>query len=335
MFPTIAFRDLSHRNFRLYFFGQGVSILGTWMQQVAVAWLVYCLTNSAAWLGLVAFAGQIPCFVVAFRRSTYRPRQSPPPGDDYAGSGDGAGVWPGRPGPFGRDRGLASVRPQPARRRGRCVRHTGPPVSADGNGRDGRQFGQRHCLEFVDFQRGSPDRAGSGRALLACTSSGVCFLANGISFLAVLAALRAVCRLRATRSERRAATGRGWRRFQLCMGLWSHPFRVFAFGLGEHGSDGFVHASAVDRHVHSARRLEDTGHSYSGHGSWGAGGHDAARSQKNGRRAWQVDRRRAGAFRAGTGGLFVCEHLVGFGLVPGAGWIRVAAAHGCQQHGPW
>jgi MFS family permease len=65
MLPTIPFRALAHRNFRLYLFGQGVSVLGTWMQQVAVAWLVYCLTGSAVWLGVIAFAGQIPCLFVA------------------------------------------------------------------------------------------------------------------------------------------------------------------------------------------------------------------------------------------------------------------------------
>jgi MFS family permease len=51
----------AHRNFRLYIFGQGVSIIGSWMQQVAMAWLVYQLTaGSPQWLGLVCFAGQIP-----------------------------------------------------------------------------------------------------------------------------------------------------------------------------------------------------------------------------------------------------------------------------------
>jgi MFS family permease len=58
-------RALAHRNFRLYFFGQGVSVLGTWMQQVAVAWMVYGLTGSPLWLGLVAFAGQIPALVIS------------------------------------------------------------------------------------------------------------------------------------------------------------------------------------------------------------------------------------------------------------------------------
>ncbi len=65
MRSTTAFRALAHRNFRLYFFGQGVSVLGTWMQQVAVAWLVYRLTDSPLWLGLVAFAGQVPALFLA------------------------------------------------------------------------------------------------------------------------------------------------------------------------------------------------------------------------------------------------------------------------------
>ena len=51
------FRALAHRNFRLYFAGQAVSILGTWIQQVALSWLVYRITGSAALLGVTAFAG--------------------------------------------------------------------------------------------------------------------------------------------------------------------------------------------------------------------------------------------------------------------------------------
>jgi MFS family permease len=54
------FRALAHRNFRLYLAGQGISIIGTWMQHVAMAWLVYQLTGSPIWLGIVGFAGQIP-----------------------------------------------------------------------------------------------------------------------------------------------------------------------------------------------------------------------------------------------------------------------------------
>ncbi|OIP65752.1 MAG: MFS transporter [Nitrospirae bacterium CG_4_9_14_3_um_filter_53_35] len=57
-----AFR---HRNYRLFFAGQLVSLIGTWMQSVAQSWLVYRLTGSAMMLGLVGFASQIPVFLVA------------------------------------------------------------------------------------------------------------------------------------------------------------------------------------------------------------------------------------------------------------------------------
>jgi MFS family permease len=60
-----SFRALRHRNFRLFLGGQIVSLTGTWMQQVALGWLVYRLTRSAFLLGLVGFAGQIPSLFVA------------------------------------------------------------------------------------------------------------------------------------------------------------------------------------------------------------------------------------------------------------------------------
>lgn len=60
-----AFRALRHRNFRLFTAGQTVSLIGFWMQQVAVSWLVYRLTESAFLLGLVAFVSQAPVFVLA------------------------------------------------------------------------------------------------------------------------------------------------------------------------------------------------------------------------------------------------------------------------------
>jgi MFS family permease len=54
-----ALRALAHRNFRLFFAGQSVSLIGTWMQQVALAWEVFRLTGSAWWLGMAGFAAQI------------------------------------------------------------------------------------------------------------------------------------------------------------------------------------------------------------------------------------------------------------------------------------
>jgi MFS family permease len=57
-------RALVHRNFRLFFFGQGVSLIGTWMQQIALIWLAYRLSHSALFLGLVGFASQIPAALI-------------------------------------------------------------------------------------------------------------------------------------------------------------------------------------------------------------------------------------------------------------------------------
>jgi MFS family permease len=59
-----GFRALRHRNYRLFFAGQLISLIGTWMDQVAESWLVYRLTGSAL-LGTVAFASQIPVFLLA------------------------------------------------------------------------------------------------------------------------------------------------------------------------------------------------------------------------------------------------------------------------------
>lgn len=59
------FRTLRYRNFRLFFAGQGVSLIGTWMQHIAMGWLVYRLTNSPLLLGVVGFAAQIPVFILS------------------------------------------------------------------------------------------------------------------------------------------------------------------------------------------------------------------------------------------------------------------------------
>jgi MFS family permease len=60
----LLFRALKYRNYRLFFGGQTISLIGTWMQRIAMGWLVYRLTDSAFLLGIVGFAGQIPGFLV-------------------------------------------------------------------------------------------------------------------------------------------------------------------------------------------------------------------------------------------------------------------------------
>ena len=65
MRPTRLFSALTSRNYRLYFAGQIVSLIGTWMTQTASLWLVYHLSSSAFLLGLVAFATNIPTFFLS------------------------------------------------------------------------------------------------------------------------------------------------------------------------------------------------------------------------------------------------------------------------------
>lgn len=60
-----TFAALRHRNYRLFFAGQSISLIGTWLTRIATAWLVYRLTHSALALGIVGFAGQLPTFIFA------------------------------------------------------------------------------------------------------------------------------------------------------------------------------------------------------------------------------------------------------------------------------
>jgi MFS family permease len=60
-----VFRSLRHRNYRLFFSGQSLSLIGTWMQRIALPWIVYQMTGSEVLLGVVGFAGTIPSFLLA------------------------------------------------------------------------------------------------------------------------------------------------------------------------------------------------------------------------------------------------------------------------------
>jgi MFS family permease len=65
MMKLPTFTAFQSRNYRLYFYGQSVSLIGTWMQRTAVSWVVYTLTNSAFMLGLSLFCTQFPSFVLS------------------------------------------------------------------------------------------------------------------------------------------------------------------------------------------------------------------------------------------------------------------------------
>ncbi len=61
---TSIFRSLRYRNYRLFFAGQSISLIGTWMQMLAVGWLIYRMTNKPFLLGLLPFLGQLPTFAL-------------------------------------------------------------------------------------------------------------------------------------------------------------------------------------------------------------------------------------------------------------------------------
>lgn len=67
MYLSTAFRSLKHRNFSLFFFGQLVSRVGMWMQRTAVIWVVYTITHSALMIGVATFAEQFPSFLFSIR----------------------------------------------------------------------------------------------------------------------------------------------------------------------------------------------------------------------------------------------------------------------------
>ena len=61
----VVFRSLRYRNYRLFFGGQSISLIGTWMQRIALPWIVYRMTGSELLLGVVGFAGQLPTFLLS------------------------------------------------------------------------------------------------------------------------------------------------------------------------------------------------------------------------------------------------------------------------------
>jgi MFS family permease len=70
------FRALESKNYRLFFIGQGISLIGTWMQSIAMSWLVYRLTGSALLLGVTGFASQFPVFLLASLAGVYVDRHN-------------------------------------------------------------------------------------------------------------------------------------------------------------------------------------------------------------------------------------------------------------------
>jgi hypothetical protein len=90
-----TFSALRHRNFRLWFIGQTLSMVGTWMQSVAQGWLVFQLTGSEFALGAISFIGTFPTLFLMLPPERW-PTAFPPPGAArHANGHDAAGLHPG------------------------------------------------------------------------------------------------------------------------------------------------------------------------------------------------------------------------------------------------
>ena len=166
-------RSLRHRNYRLFFGGQSVSLVGTWITRVATSWLVYRLTGSELLLGVVGFCGQIPTLLLA----------------------PFAGVLVDR---WDRHRilvvtqalsllqslalaGLTLVGPDHRHRNPaapgvaglhQCLRHSRPPGLRRRDGRGPRRSAECDCAELVDGERQPHHRTVDRRALIAASARG-------------------------------------------------------------------------------------------------------------------------------------------------------------------
>ena len=189
----LILRALKYKNYRLFFVGQGVSLIGMWMQSVAMSWLVYRLTNSAMMLGVIGFVNQIPAFILSPIAGVYADRWNRRPmlmctqallmlqsltlaGLVLSGAVE---VWHLLALAF--FSGLVNAFDAPARQ--------SFVVDMIEQKED---LGNAIALNSAIFNGSrliGPSLAG---IIIAATGEGICFLINGLSYLAIIAALRAM-----------------------------------------------------------------------------------------------------------------------------------------------
>ncbi len=207
-----VFRAFRSRNYRLFFFGQGISLIGTWTQQVALSWLVYRITGSTLLLGAVAFCNQIPMLFLGPLAGVTADRSSRKK----------LLLW---------TQGLSMV--QALLLASLVLTGTVRPwhvvalsifigavnafdiplrqsfVIEMVEGRD--DLGNAIALNSALFNSARFIGPAVAGILISTLGEGVCFLVNGISYLAVLAALQAV---RVAKKQRRRQNGPIWREFR-------------------------------------------------------------------------------------------------------------------------
>lgn len=213
-------RALRYRNYRLYFGGQGISLTGSWMQQVAMGWLVYRLTGSVFYLGLVAFFAQMPVFFMSPLAGVLADRWNRmhimlvaqflamTQAFVLAALMFSKAIVPWHLLPMAFFLGLANALDAPAR-------HSFIVQVVEKKEDLGNAIALNSAM-FNGARLVGPPVAG---ILIALTGEGICFLLNGISYLAVIFALLAM------RFEPRKPGGRK-------TGFWRELREGFAYTFG-------------------------------------------------------------------------------------------------------
>ena len=159
----VAWRALRHRNFQLFFSGQLISLIGTWMQSVAQ--VVACLPDDgfSAAVGISRIREPIPCVsVCAFGRDRRRSLQPAPHRDRDADRVDATGLHPGSAHALPQSSSLACVCARESAWGGECVRHSRTAIVPGRHGGQGRSD-ERDRAEFFDVQWCACDRSGDCR----------------------------------------------------------------------------------------------------------------------------------------------------------------------------
>ena len=226
-------RALRYRNFQLFFGGQLISLIGTWMQNVAQAWLVYRLTGSSVLLGVVGFAGQIPVFLLSpAGRHRGRPVQPPQGRDRDADRVDGAGVRAG-----GADAhrarcrsGTSSCSPRCSAWSTRSTFRRGRRSSWTWSGRD--DLMNAIALNSSMFNASRIVGPAIAGILVASIGEGWCFFANAVSYIAVIAGLLMMKRHAAAARLSAGLAARAYRRGLPLRRAQSRPMRALLILLG-------------------------------------------------------------------------------------------------------
>ncbi len=327
-------RALAYRNFRLYFFGQGISVLGTWMQQVAVGWMVFCLTGSPLWLGLVGFAGQIPALFISpfagamvdrvnrHRLVMFTQALAMLLALTLAALTLTGQITVGQLVALSLLSGIVDAFDIPARQF--------LLTEMVGQGEDLANAIALNSSIFNAARLIGPALAGF---LLVWTNAGVCFLINGLSYVAVLVALLAI-RLPVSRCAR--ASGR------FLEGIGEGFAYAWGFGpiravLLLTGLVGMAATASTTLLPMVAQAMPNGGASTLGlltaaTGAGGAGGHGFVGGPKE--RGWtgEVDCRCAGCVRPGFGRFLPGRFAVRLRTAHGRGRLRVIAGHGGEQY---